>query len=178
MSSRGSTKPKRLFFALWPDAVLRAAADKLGRKWLHKRGKHLEPENLHITLAFLGSIPPEQFDCVVAAADSVVGMPFELQLDRLGQFLRARVAWLGSSETPAPLQQLVRDLNAALVACDYQPEVRPYHAHLTLARKISESVDSIPFQPLEWSVADFVLVESLTHPEGVEYRVLKRWGLE
>lgn len=171
-------RARRLFFALWPDEPLRADAAHLGRKWLHKQGKHLKPDNLHITLAFLGNVPAEQYDCVVAAGSAVAAAPFELRLDRLGQFLRARVAWLGASELPVPLLELVAELSRQLIVCGYTPESRPYHPHLTLARKINRTVEPIGFEPLVWPVGGFVLVESFTHPEGVEYRVVERWPIK
>ena len=65
----------------------------------------------------------------------------------------------------------------ALQPCGYEPERRPYRAHVTTARKVSRPTPVTEIDPIHWSVSDFALVESVTHQEGPEYRVLKRWNL-
>src|SRR3954469_14322780 len=92
----------RLFFAIWPDDSARAALHKLATE-LEARagGKALPPEKIHLTLAFLGEVAPDRADDLVKAADKVREAPFDLALDRIGAFRRARVSWAGSSE-PAP----------------------------------------------------------------------------
>ncbi|OOZ41461.1 2'-5' RNA ligase [Solemya pervernicosa gill symbiont] len=177
MCSTPTNRTKRLFFALWPEPKLRALLFKQGRRWLHEHGKQVRSENLHITLSFLGNVPLDDIDCLCTAADGVKTPPFELELDRVGQFQRARVAWIGCTVTPEPLTLLVQTLNRALAACGNKIDPRPYHPHMTLARKIRDPIEPIQFHPFRWSVDRFVLIESVTHSEGVEYRVMRWWGL-
>ena len=66
---------------------------------------------------------------------------------------------------------------AALADCGFEPERRPYAAHVTLARKARPLRFQELQRPLSWLVGDFVLVASRTGGEPPRYRVLKRWRL-
>ncbi len=166
---------QRLFFALWPDpAVCRALAD-LARRAGAKGGRPVHPEDLHLTLAFLGQVPQERFDDVIAAAGAVSFAPFELRIDRYGWWSRSRVAWAAPAETPPPLLDLYRSLGEALSERGFPPEPRAYRPHVTLARKLGRGRAGDLERPLIWKVRDFVLVSSRTHGDPPRYRVLKRW---
>ena len=168
---------QRLFFALWPNDVVREQLHRAGRR-IHKQGKQVARDNLHITLVFVGSVNAEQRDCMIAAAEAVSGQPFELRFEKAGVFGRSRVQWLAPGETPEAMLTLARDLSAALEPCGYEPERRPYRAHVTTARKVTRPTPVTEIDPIHWSVSDFARVESVTHQEGPEYRVLKRWNLD
>lgn len=177
MSSTGELEIQRLFFALWPEDGLQGALARLARRIVGKRGKRVRPENLHLTLAFLGSMTEQQRICAEAAADRIAGIAFELQLEQIGHWPRPQVVWLAPQETPEPLRDLVRQLNEGLPTCGYRPELRPYRAHLTLARKVSGHFPASQVKPLRWPVEQFCLVQSVTHSDGVQYRVLRTWSL-
>ena len=172
-------KRHRLFFALWPDDALRLQLNKLNNKiGRHVRGRKMRTENLHITLAFIGGVDESTCDCLQQMASAIHLPPFQLTLDRLGHFPKPRVIWLGSNETPEPLQSLVNAVKRGLLECGLEPETRPFHTHLTLMRKVPKNIILDELEALEWSISDFCLVESHTLPEGAEYRVLKRWSLQ
>lgn len=169
---------QRLFFALWPDAEVRLRLERaaLALKGVH--GRRVALENLHITLAFLGSLSAAGRACAEAAAAAIYGEPFTLVLDRLGAFPRARVVWLGASEVPPALAGLAVALNAGLAACGLEPDPRPYRPHVTVLRKVSRPPPPAELaQAVGWPVREFVLVESRTLAQGAEYRVLERWTL-
>lgn len=173
---------QRLFLALWPDPSLRVAIVAATRDYLPVHaGRRVAPANLHLTLAFLGSVDAGQQACIEAAAAAVADnrpASFALRLDCLGFWPRPQVLWLGASQTPPALSELVARLNAALPACGYQPESRPYVAHMTLMRKLRRGPPaSCLSAPVDWPVHDFVLVVSRTLPEGASYTVLARWPL-
>lgn len=166
---------QRLFFALWPDDTVRKALAAVVKQTAqHHQGKAMRPENLHITLVFLGNISATQRACAEAVADSINMMPFDLRLDHLGGFKRPQVLWLGARETPDALMQLAASLNRGLRGCDIAMDDRPFSTHLTLMRKIREFNERV-IEPIDWHVDNFCLVQSLTHPEGVEYKVVKQW---
>lgn len=168
---------ERLFFALWPDEASRAALAALAREALPGRGKLVAPENLHITLVFLGGADPQQRACAERAAGAAAAPAFTLRLERLGGFRRAGVLWSAPCETPAPLHTLVDGLNRGLAPCGFEPETRPYHAHVTLARKLERRVRERPHPPIEWPVQAFHLVQSHLHAQGARYRILRSWPL-
>jgi RNA 2',3'-cyclic 3'-phosphodiesterase len=182
MSSPEHAETQRLFFALWPSPEVRERLRQLTRKALHKNGRAVTPENLHITLVFLGSVPRERAACVREAAARLTGAPFRLVLDRLGHFPRPRVLWAGPSELPPALTDLVRGLTAAARQCGIETEERAYRAHATLARKVNRpaagiSGHGLAIDPLGWEVEHFVLVRSVTHSEGAQYEVIASWPL-
>lgn len=168
---------QRLFLALWPDDEVRAQLAGLARHSLHKTGKRVPTENIHITLAFLGSVDAERRACVEAVAGNISAPPFVLNLDQLGYWRRPRVLWAGASQVPDPLLKLVHDLNTGLKSCGFEPENRPFQAHATLARKVTDGGPVISVDPVVWRVEGFRLIESLTLPTGAVYKEVRAWRL-
>ncbi|HET6655397.1 MAG TPA: RNA 2',3'-cyclic phosphodiesterase [Gammaproteobacteria bacterium] len=168
----------RLFFALWPDDALREALHRAARKPARQSGgKPMAPDNYHVTLKFIGNADDEACACLCAAADAIRGQPFELRLDTLGFWPKPRILWLGAEQVPEALAALARDLERAAAGCGFEPELRPYRPHVTLARKVSRPGPLGAVAPLDWRPDAFVLAASETRPEGAHYRVLRRWAL-
>jgi len=172
-----AAEPQRLFFALWPDAALRERLQASAAALDRRGGKPVPADNLHITLAFLGSVDAATRTCLERGADGVRVAPFDLVLDRSGHWPRPQVLWLGCGEEPAGIMALASALQRLQLGCDLEPEKRPFHTHLTVARKVRRGQSQTLASPLIWPVADFALVASDTRPEGAVYRVLKRWPL-
>lgn len=167
----------RLFFALWPDDVTRAALSRTG-KWLHQHlgGRRMREDTLHITLAFLGETPAERLEALVRAADSVEADAYGLVLDQAGYWRHNRIGWLGASETPHEHFTLVAALNAALAAGGFPIDSRPHVPHVTLLRKAPGG--EVPAcRPVAWCASEFVLVKSVTGSDGARYEILRRWPL-
>lgn len=172
------TKRRRLFVALWPDAGLQGKLHALGGELLAgSRGRRIPQENLHITLAFLGIVSPAQQACMERVASTIQAPAFTLTLDQAGFWPHKGILWAGGT-APEGLLALVRELNQRLIACDFEPETRPFQAHLTLARDVRGQRLDRAIKPLAWKVSQFALVASQTLPEGARYEVLKTWGLE
>ena len=134
-------------------------------------------ENLHLTLAFVGPVDEETARCLETAAATVQPEPFTLVLDEVGQFRGSRVVWLGASRVPEPLAHLVALLSRALEPCGYRPDPRPFRPHVTLLRNGELATPGpVEVAPIEWPVDGFVLVESVTAPQGARYRVLKSFS--
>ena len=178
MSSGTTESRQRLFFALWPDNEVRAALEATGQSLLGKRVKRLPAANLHLTLAFAGSITASVRHCLESAAVNIHQAPFELTLDHSGHWHRPRIAWIGPTHTPPGLWSLVGALRSAFETCGLQADTRPYQPHVTLARKISRLENDTPITPVPWSIRSFSLIESVTDPRGVIYQRLVSWALE
>ncbi|MEJ2577123.1 MAG: RNA 2',3'-cyclic phosphodiesterase [Gammaproteobacteria bacterium] len=169
---------KRLFLALWPDAAARQGLAALARAVALPAGaRRVHPEDLHLTLQFLGAVPLERLPAVREAAAGVEAEPVGLELTRVGCWPRPRVAWCAPDETPAELSGLVARLGARLAAVGYPAESRPFRPHVTLARKVRRLADARLVQPLFWRCADLALVESLARPAPPRYQVLEHWPL-
>lgn len=173
-----SSTTQRLFFALWPDPELSRQLHELAGKVLRSGdGRRVGPENIHLTLAFLGPVNEQFRQCAEAAATAVRVPAFTLSLEQLSCFSRAGILWVGPKQAPAPLLDLVRQLNAALAGCGYEAETRPYAAHLTLARKVHAHHAQHTVEPRSWEIDRFHLVQSHTHADGARYEILRTWKL-
>ncbi len=174
---RRSRVAERLFFALWPDAPVRAALAGLQNALplVGGRTRPAHPEDLHLTLAFLGEVAPQQRACCEAAAGTIQASPFALRLDQIGYWPRPRILWCGPQTTPVPLLNLVRCLESALHPCGFAGERRPYAAHLTLARGVAAGTAPPGGWHTDWRVDGFVLAISRPGPPP-RYRVLRRWS--
>jgi len=102
----------------------------------------VKPENIHLTLAFLGDVHPEILDNVHLAVAAAAGQysAIHLSADGLGVFpgvTRPRVIWAGLSgevETLAALRTTLESGLTRVRGLAYKIEKRPFRAHLTLGR--------------------------------------------
>ena len=171
---------ERLFFALWPTESVRLDLNQLSQVVTQTQGsvgKIISPVNWHITLAFLGNVNVATKPCLEQAAATITVPQFNLFLDQLGYWSNNHILWLGTSQTPAALAQLVTQLTTALSSCGYQPENRAFHTHITLMRKVNRIKKLPSITPIIWSIEDFCLVRSTLTTGGAHYEVLARWAL-
>jgi RNA 2',3'-cyclic 3'-phosphodiesterase len=181
VSSRDNIiKSRRLFFALWPDDVVRhdiiSRLKRLPQHAMH--AKKMQPDNLHLTLHFIGNVEDDMAACLHQAAQTLHCSPFALQLDTTGYFKPPQIFWMGCSQLPEGLRMLHQRLADALLPCGYQPESRPFTPHVTLLRKLCDPGVAVAFQPVHWDVKSFSLIESLSTAEGVLYRPLENYLLQ
>ncbi len=94
------------------------------------RGRYSPPENLHLTLAFVGEYGNP--DAVMDALASVPFEPFPLRLDGLGNF--GDLYWAGIADNP-PLAAFVKRLRHALADRDIPFDRKRFSPHITLVRK-------------------------------------------
>jgi RNA 2',3'-cyclic 3'-phosphodiesterase len=131
----------RLFVALEvPEPAGRELARRLaGVRDRLPRARWVPAENAHLTLLFLGETDEARVPALSAALREAFARhaPIPLRLSGGGTFppgRPARVAWVGLA-APPELALLQADVTrAAVAAVGHQPEDRPYHAHVTLAR--------------------------------------------
>lgn len=99
-------------------------------------GNFSRPENLHLTLAFLGEVPPARLADVRAAMDGVDVLPMALTFDRVGRFKRdgGDIWWIGLEEN-ARLLSLQQALSDRLADACFAVERRRFSPHITLARE-------------------------------------------
>lgn len=167
---------RRVFFALWPGETTRRELLRTTRTAVRRSGgRATPPGNLHITLAFLGPLTKKDLETVVEVPP-IPSREFMIELDTLGHWSRSRVLWLGATQVPGELVQLERNLWDALVAVGFERERRPYHPHVTLARK-ARSVDT-PVHSVVWPVSKLGLVESRPGARHSVYEVLREWAFD
>jgi len=165
-----------LFFALWPDEAVRAQLAHWTRE-LHAvcGGRPTRPENLHVTLAFLGSVEDARVAEVECAAGEVAPRVISLVLDQPGYWKRNRIAWAGASTVPAELDAFVAELRSALERSHIGFDSKGFVSHVTLLRDARGPRAMPALDPIEWRLDGFALVQSVTLPRGSRYEVRKSW---
>jgi 2'-5' RNA ligase len=177
---------ERLFIAITlPPAVrdvLAALAQPLpGVNWTG-------PEQLHLTLRFLGDVPVAQIAPIIARLATVRVAPFILPIEGVGSFppnRPPRVIWIGVGSGHPRLYQLRQRLDDALLASGLQLDVRTFHPHVTLARSTEDAGPALghwlhahramtapPFR-----VESFALYSSQLHPNGAVHTLKQHFPL-
>ena len=172
-------KTRRVFFGLWPDDSVRAAIVKQFAQMpqYHAQATRMTPNNLHLTLHFIGHVDSVMLDCLQLAAQKVTADAFNLQLDCTGYFLPPKVFWLGCTQTSHALQLLHQQLSEVLHPCGYVAESRAFSPHVSLLRKLQEPGEQVAVEAIDWPVQSFALIESLPSSSGVLYRPLQNYFL-
>lgn len=184
----------RLFFGvLLPPEVRQDVAALQERLAQSKtRVKWVEPENLHVTLRFLGELPAMVLRDLKLLGHKLAAesAPWELQLNGLGAFPKLRqpqVLWLGVGHGAEPLTHLGRCLNQKLedgliVARD----PKAFHPHCTLGRVkqergLRELIDLVQqdagYSSVAFSCDHYQLLCSKLGPSGPEYEMLAEFKL-
>ena len=157
--------------------------------------KWVNPEGIHLTLKFLGSVPEEKISDIIDVLDDIASEshPFELCLDEVGAFpnLKSpRVAWVGISGNLHDLSSIHRKIENSIVHLGFEKEKRVFSAHLTIGRvkdstnKIERadigrdlSVSAIK-QSLPFSINGFTLMKSTLTPKGAIYEQIACFTLD
>jgi 2'-5' RNA ligase len=165
----GAPPSARLFIALWPDADTRAALAAWRDRWSWPPGAAVVPdERLHLTLHFIGPTPRARLPDIERGLD-VAWAPFELMRGAATVWPRGLALW-APEPWPAPAADLHATLGEALGRLGLPVDERPFHPHVTLARKARGAVPPPEPPALRWAVRDVALAES---DRG--YRVLARF---
>ena len=138
-------------------------------------GRAVSPPNLHVTLAFLGMQEAAVIPQVCAIAARLAFPTCRVVLDRLGQFGRGRVLWLGCSTLPEPLHSFQQSLVTELTAAGIGHDPKPWQFHLTLYRRLRMPPPTLGTVAIEWALHGFELIESVGVKSGVEYHSIGRW---
>ena len=145
-----------------------------------------KPENWHITLQFLGSTTSQQYECVVARLREPQQTSVSIGLGTFGIFDRAGVFFVDVRVTPQ-LLALQKAVTVATAPCGFVPEDRPYHPHITLARRKGKGgggeLHTLKLQSDRqpdvsgFIASSFYLYESIPTPEGSRYEFRERFPL-
>jgi 2'-5' RNA ligase len=151
--------------------------------------KWVGPENLHITLLFLGEVDDREVPaiCRVVAEQTQKHAPFRLSIERVGCFpnaRRPRILWIGVGEGTQELCLLHDSLEPPLLELGcYRREERKYTPHITLGRvKSDRPADELAasltkhagWQGGEITAGEVLVMSSELTPQGPIYTVLSR----
>ena len=187
-------RTRRLFFAFWPDEATREAMHHAAHKAVRGSGGRPVPvSNLHVTVAFLGSVAEslrpevERIGAEVAAegfgaggasgpgSDGEPPAHLELVFDGVEVWPKPQVLVATCSASPTAAAALAARLWQALRPLPIRPDVRPYKPHVTLARKVRRPASGLTLKPVSWPVRALTLVESVKDPTGARYEPIANW---
>ena len=192
------SEPIRCFLAVEISDEVRQAAGRLverlrkGIQFTKAYPSWVKMENQHFTLVFLGNQPAEHVERIQAALADLPAKiaPFRVEVGGLGAFPNERspkVLWLGVREGTEAFADLYEKTVARLVPIGFEPDKRPYHPHLTLARiksirGIGEMMDVVRSHRDErcgeYTASGLTLFRSQLHPAGAIYTPLAHWRFE
>lgn len=198
--------PWRLFIAVplpeeVRDLVARIIDDLRLKDW---PVRWIDSENGHLTLHFIGDMPPESATLMRMALHDIIAPheQIDLRTADLGAFPRMknpRVLWLGLWGPAHKLESLYNDLGDFLDEFGCEIEDRPFHPHITLGRVRSMDRADIPAfsdalhatfadlaerglgspkRPIAFPVHEVQLIRSHLSHEGSQYEVLERYPLK
>jgi len=187
----------RCFIAIDLDEQVRKGLSNLQNQLQSKAdirkgdAKWVNPENMHLTLKFLGEIKDEQVVDVCNITEDAASRheSFELNVESVGYFggTSARVLWVGAGQHCEALRQLQTDLAQQLDLAGWPKETRKFSAHLTLCRvrsskagvKLAQMTPEYKDLKVGIMPADSVSVyQSQLTPKGPIYTLLGNYKLQ
>jgi 2'-5' RNA ligase len=109
----------------------------------------LAPEQMHLTLSFLGNVPNDVEVALKKNLDAIAWKAFFLPISGLGTFPgkgRPNILWVGVGTGHPHLFQLHKRVQEAAIGAGLEPDLRSFHPHITLARCRDVSAESVrPF---------------------------------
>ena len=187
-------QPIRCFIAIEiPETIQNQLARIQGtlRKQIQK-ASWVKPNNIHLTLKFLGDVEPEDIQTIGEAIEGVAirHRSFSLRIGGLGafpNFARPRVMWTGVKAGGERVSALAQDINVALSDCGFPLDTKKFNPHLTLAR-LKARIDLRSYTSqyrqydridgAEMNVKTISLIQSQLHPTGAIYSTLQSYSLQ
>ena len=182
----------RLFFAVELSRDVQSALGKLrppdGVAWARDY-RWVEPESMHITLAFLGEQPPDALATLrrigtQAAGSSRAGTLTIGGAGAFGPRRAPRVLWVGLQGDLRPLEELQAQLASNVRGSGFRlEEDRAFSPHITLARRRTVADSGVPPAwppsrppgPLRVPLQYLTLFQSQLRPSGSRYTALDRF---
>lgn len=148
----------------------------------------VKPENIHITLKFLGQTQEDKIDAIASQLKNAVELmqPFEVTVGGVGafpNFNRPRVLWVGTNAEQQQLSILAKEVDKRMATLMFELEKRRFSGHLTLGR-VKDSRDVQPlveklqfynkFNAGAFVVEEILLIKSVLSQKGSIYTTLKK----
>lgn len=186
----------RIFIGVELDERVRAAAADVGER-LRQRlqrsrsgldARWIAPENLHITVWFIGEVTDERGAQITRALETpFVTRSFDLHVSGCGAFPPSgppRVFWLGLASGSDSIRRIYDEVKERFAPLGFEPEKRAYSPHLTIARvkdvdrgaarRVTETLAGVTADCGSLRVQAATLFRSHLSPKGASYEPLLR----
>jgi len=179
----------RIFIAInFPEEIKREL-EKFQSRWPELPVRWVKPENLHITLAFLGYLTDEELVEILRITKEVAQrhQPFSINLNKIcygPPKMPPRMIWV-EGEKSKDLANLQLDLEKSLTSSGkikFEPEERSFTCHITLGRIRQWEFRQIEPEErpnveteisLSFDVSSIEVMESSLKRTGPEYTILE-----
>lgn len=150
------------------------------------RMRWVRPENLHLTLRFLGQLELERIPILAQQLKAELSNAARFSFRLTPPFVfpsasRPRVIALGL-EPPEPLERLAQAVERAVCAAGLPAETRPFRPHITLARfprkmRLTNLAQELEVGERVEEASAVVLFRSVLEPTGLVYSVLDKFAI-
>jgi len=160
------------------------------QKVINKLGKMklVEPENIHLTLKFLGHIDDNKLNKIIDALNFISeNRKFEMSLRGIGAFPGpgyVRIIWIGVDKGSDKIMIIQKGIDEKLSSHGFERDKR-FHPHFTLARvrsidkqqirRVLQDNKTLEFGSFE--VTEINLMESKLSPRGPIYSIIHTFEL-
>lgn len=174
----------RVFFAIWPDSETQKQLGALVEQLQLEAfcgGRKTKPQNIHLTLLFLGDVGIDRLPALCQVADEIRdsgARAFDLKVDEIDCWRHNHILYLAPREVPRELVHLESRLKNGASAAGFLVESRPYSPHITLMRDAVCRTMPALRRTLTWRVREWQLVKSEQTSGGSAYTPVGRWSLE
>ncbi len=148
--------------------------------------KWVRPENIHLTLKFLGHIKPDTVNLIKIILEDIAKntKSFPVRLSLPGAFpsaARPRVIWVGIDKGMEESIALASAIEDRISDLEIEKEERTFHPHLTLGRidvlknkdALKEAFSSLKIPPIETTASKITLFQSTLTRNGAVYNILR-----
>lgn len=167
--------------------TLRKTAAKLGA--FDSVVRWTKPEQMHLTMKFLGDTPDDAAVDVCQAASGIARAckPFDWTIDACGCFPprgKVRIVWVGSGSAAESLCRIAAECEDAYEELGFARESRSFSPHVTLGRvrfdktggRLRDAVDGFETQSACQPVSALTVFQSVLKPTGAVYDVLGKYS--
>lgn len=121
------------------------------------RGNEIVPENMHLTLAFIGDY--DDPDYVKNVVESIEIRPFEIKLRGIGAF---RDLWWVGIENSAPLEAVTRRLRRVLADAEIPFDRKKFNPHITIIRKAKGHLSDVTEEEISSHFGASMIVDHIS----------------
>jgi len=189
---KDSSQNLRTFFAIpLPDGI---------RGWLNGevilplsklpvKVKWVEPQNIHLTMRFLGEISFDMLSSIIAGTSRALHgiSSAKLHITELGTFggKSPRVIWIGAGGEIEKLMRIHDAIEKVCIGAGLPPDDKRFSPHITIGRvkspahtaQLISTIKKIEIKQLDFAANELILFKSTLTPQGAIYEVVERFPL-
>ena len=156
--------------------------------------KWVKPENIHLTLKFLGNINDKKLDAVKRVLQDTAKnkSPFLIHISSIGAFPKMnfpRVIWVGIDKGDSETKQIAKELEEKIQKLGIPKEKRAFSSHITIGRirsplnrekliqRLSNLIGNLGGENLKFLAGKITLFKSTLTPQGPVYEAVKETSL-